>query len=121
MRNDINSGDAGITALVYGLQALSLITGITLFAAVIVNYVKRDDVRGSWLESHFRWQIRTFWYSLLWTVLGALTLILLIGYLILGLELLWFIYRVAKGWLRLRDGQPMYADNGEVVINTRSR
>ncbi len=110
MSNDVNSSNAGITAMVYGLLALSLITGITLFAAVIVNYVKRDEVRGSWLESHFRWQIRTFWFTLLWTALGALTVILLVGYVILGLQFLWFIYRVVKGWLRLREGQPMYDD-----------
>lgn len=110
MSNDLNSSNAGITALVYGLQALSLVTGITLFVAVIIDYVKRDDVRGSWLESHFSWQIRTFWWSLLWTILGALTVVLLIGYLILGIELLWFIYRVLKGWLRLRDERPMYED-----------
>ena len=111
MSNDVNSSNAGVTALVYGLQALSLITGITLFAAVIINYVKRDDVRGSWLESHFRWQIRTFWFTLLWTTLGVLTVVLLIGYLILGIQFLWFIYRVAKGWLRLRDGRPMYDES----------
>jgi len=108
MSNDINSGNAGLTALVYALQALSLITGITLFVAVIINYVKRSDVRDSWLDSHFRWQIRTFWYGLLWTALGLLTVFILIGYLILGIQLLWFIYRVVKGWLRLRDERPMY-------------
>jgi uncharacterized membrane protein len=119
MNNGIDSANAGLTALIYALQALSLVTGVTLFAAAIMNYVKRDDVRGSWLESHFQWQIRTFWWSLLWTVLGALTLIVLIGYLILGVELLWFIYRVIKGWLWLRDGKSMY-DN-PTIVNTRSR
>ena len=96
------------TTLVYALQALSFFFGISLFAAIIINYVKRDDVRGTWLESHFRWQIRTFWFSLLWSIIGAITLIFLIGYVILTAGMLWFIYRIAKGWLNLANGKEMY-------------
>jgi uncharacterized membrane protein len=82
---------------------------------VILNYVKRSDVRGTWLESHFRWQISTFWYGLLWVSLCLLFIVLTlgIGILIAWVPLvvvgLWFIYRIARGWLRLRDGRPMYA------------
>lgn len=98
-----------ITTVVYALQAASFLLGITYFVAIIINYVKLDDARGTWLESHFRWQIRTFWFSLLWFVLGGVTFILIIGYFILFACGLWFIYRIIKGWLNLNDGKPMYA------------
>ena len=93
---------------VYALQALSFLLGITYFVAIIVNYVKLDDTRGTWIESHFRWQIRTFWFSLLWFALGGLLLIIVVGYLILIANCLLMIYRIVKGWLNLNDGKPMY-------------
>ena len=118
----------GWTEFIYGLHGFSLLTGIigaaTVVGAfltgwpsiigVILNYVKRSEVRGTWLESHFRWQIRTFWFGLLWVSLcvGFVVLTLGIGLLIawlpLGLVGLWFIYRVLRGWLALRDRRPMY-------------
>ena len=117
------------TNLIYGLHAFSLITGILGAAtvvgafltgwpsiiAVILNYVKRSDVRGTWLESHFRWQIRTFWFGLLWVALCGLFVVMTLGigiviaWLPLGLVAIWFIYRIARGWLALRDRKPMYA------------
>lgn len=117
------------TQAIYALHAFSLLAGIfgaaTIFGAfltgwpsiiaVIFNYVKRSEVRGTWLESHFRWQIRTFWFGLLWVTLCVLFVVLTlgIGILIAWLPLLlvsvWFVYRIARGWIRLRDGQPMYA------------
>jgi len=96
-----------ITQVIYGLYAASLVVGITYLVAIILNYVKRDDVKGTFLESHFDWQIKTFWYSLLGWVIGAVTTFILIGFVILGLTLVWFIYRIAKGWLRLNEGQPV--------------
>ena len=115
--------------VIYGLHALGLVLGAFgaatvvgsfLFGwpsiiAVILNYVKRDDVRGTWLESHFRWQIRTFWFALAWAALvaivsGPLMLVAIgfgtwaIGMALLGL---WAIYRVARGWLRLQAHAPM--------------
>jgi uncharacterized membrane protein len=96
-----------ITTAIYALQAASFFVGITLFVAIVFNYIKRDDVRGTWLESHFRWQIRTFWYGVLWTLLGIVTYVLLIGYLILFANLIWMIYRIARGWLNLVEGKPM--------------
>ena len=118
-----------LTHVIYALHALSLLTGIIGAAtivgafltgwpsiiAVILNYAKRSEVRGTWLESHFRWQIRTFWFGLLWVTLGALFIVatlgigLLIAWLPLSLVGLWFIYRIARGWLRLMEHRPMYA------------
>lgn len=99
-----------VTTLIYALYAASLVIGITGLVAIVMNYVKRGEVAGSWLESHFRWQIRTFWFSLLWAVVGAITAILVVGWFILIADLVWFIYRIVKGWLRLNDNKPMYAD-----------
>lgn len=98
-----------ITHILYALYALALINGITAIVAIVINYIKKDDVAGTWLESHFRWQIRTFWWGLLWSVLGGITVVLLIGWLILFAVFVWFIYRIAKGWLRLVESKPMYA------------
>jgi len=99
-----------LTRVVYILQALGYLTLISYVAAVVVNYVKIDEVKGTWLESHFLWQIRTFWYSLLWSLLGAVTFFLIIGYFILIANTIWVIYRIIKGWLRLEDNKPMYQD-----------
>ena len=98
-----------LATIVYVLQAACFFVGLTLFAAVIVNYVRRDDVRGTWLESHFRWQIRTFWFTLLWTVIGGLSALFLVGWFILGAAALWLIYRVVKGWLLLSEKRPIPA------------
>lgn len=112
---------------IYALHAFSLLMGILgpvtvvgafltgwpSIIAVILNYVKRGDVRGTWLESHFRWQIRTFWFGLLWVCLciGFTVLTLGLGLLIVWLPLaivgIWFIYRIVRGWLALREGRPM--------------
>jgi len=117
-----------VTHVIYGLHAFSLVTGIITAAtvvgafltgwpsiiAVILNYVKRSEARGTWLESHFRWQIRTFWFGLLWVALCVLLVVatlgigLIIAWLPLGVVGLWFIYRVGSGWLRLIDRRPMY-------------
>jgi uncharacterized membrane protein len=115
--------------IIYALHALGLavgafgaasVLGSFLFGwpsiiAVIVSYVKRGEARGTWLESHFAWAIRTFWIALAWAVLVVLvslplTLVIVgfatwaIGLMLLGL---WAIYRVARGWLRLNAHQPM--------------
>ena len=116
------------TQIIYGLHALSLVTGILGAAsvvgafligwpsiiAVIMNYIKRSDASGTWLDSHFRWQIRTFWFGLLWAGLCALFVVMTLGlglivvWIPLGVLTLWFIYRVARGWLALREHKPMY-------------
>jgi len=103
-----NSSDKTIAMVVYGLQAASFIIPFASIVGVIVNYVKRSDVRGTLLESHFKWQIRTFWWSLLWGIIGYITLIVYIGFAILLLLAVWYIYRIVRGFLRLNDGRAMY-------------
>lgn len=119
------------THIIYGLHALSVFIGLTSpatvvgsfvfglpsIAAVIMNYVRQSDARGTFLESHFRWQIRTFWFALLWIVVAGVIsapLVLLLGLGILTFFLaalivaIWIVYRVARGWLALRDKRTMY-------------
>jgi uncharacterized membrane protein len=102
-----------VAAVVYALHAIGFFSGITWIVAVIVNYVKLDDARGTWLESHFRWQIRTFWFGLLWTVLCGLFVVftLGIGLIVVWVPFLfvgfWFVYRIVRGWLALRDRRLM--------------
>ena len=92
-----------LTTAVYALQAASLIIGVTFLVALIIDYMKRPEVQGTYLESHFTWQIRTFWYALLWGVLGFVTHLIALGYLILLANTVWVVYRIVKGWLRLAD------------------
>jgi uncharacterized membrane protein len=98
------------TNLVYLLQALSFVLGVTSVIGVVVNYLRRADVRGTWLETHFVWQIRTFWFQLLWGLIGLVTSVLLIGFLIWAGVYFWTLYRVVKGWANLADDRPMYAE-----------
>lgn len=110
--DDIRASDLqrlkNITMVIYALQAVSFLFVITFVIAVMINYIKDDDVRGTWLESHFRWQISTFWFSLPWFVLGVLTYVFIIGWIMLVVIAIWVIYRVLKGWLNLYDNKPMY-------------
>ncbi len=96
-----------LTQVVYVLYALSYFAGITAIIGIIINYVKREEVAGTWLESHFRWQIRTLRFGLLWAMIGAATFFILIGMFILSANFFWIIYRIVKGWLSLNDGKPM--------------
>ena len=119
------------THIIYALHALSVLIGVTgpatiigsfIFGlpsiiAVILNYIYRGEARGTWVESHFDWQIRTFWFAVLWAlIVGGISLILmlvLVGFITwpLGMFALgvWAIYRVARGWLRLNAMQTMPA------------
>ena len=115
-----------VANVVYALHTLAIIVGVAGAAtvvgsfvgsvpsiiAVILNYVKRGDARGTWVESHYRWQIRTFWFALLWFVIGWVLIFTIVG-AVVGVPILaaltvWLIYRIARGWLRLRDRRPMY-------------
>jgi len=112
--------------IVYGLHTVAIVLAITGSAtviggfvgsvpsiiAVIINYLKRGGARGSWAASHYRWQIRTFWFALLWLIFAMLLLVTVVG-APFGLGMLlaltfWLIYRIARGWVRLLDKQPMY-------------
>ena len=114
--------------LVYALHAVSLLIGVMTAAtvigafvfgvpsiiAVVINYLKRDEARGTFIESHFRWQIRTFWFSLLWCVIAAVLFITIVGIplalIVVFAAGIWAIYRIARGWLALRDRKPMYTN-----------
>jgi uncharacterized membrane protein len=97
-----------ITHLVYGLLGLGMLLGwFPAVIGVILNYVKLEDVQGTWLESHFRWQIRTFWWGLLWATIGIITFLIVVGWFILIADGIWILYRVIKGWLNLNDSKPM--------------
>lgn len=117
------------THVIYGLHALSVLIGVTgsvtivgsfIFGvpsliAVILNYVRRSEVRGTWLESHFSWQIRSFWFALLWSALilifSAPLMLVVVGFATAWIGLLgvgiWVLYRVVRGWLALREGQAL--------------
>jgi uncharacterized membrane protein len=107
------------TQVIYGLHTLSLLTGILGAAtvvgafligwpsiiAVILNYVKRSEVRGTWLDTHFSWQIRTFWFALLWLLVGGVLFATVVGIpvavvLWIGTGI-WVLYRIIRGWLAL--------------------
>ena len=94
-----------VATVVYALQAAGFFLGITWIAAVIIDYVKQDDAVGTWLESHYRWQIRTFWFGLLWGVLGGILALVLVGFIVLAADAVWIIYRIVKGWLRLSENR----------------
>jgi uncharacterized membrane protein len=96
-----------VSAVVYALHAIGFFSGITWIVAVIVNYVKLDDARGTWLESHFRWQIRTFWWGLLWGVIGSVLLLILVGWLVLAAAGIWIIYRIVKGAMYLSENRAL--------------
>ena len=93
--------------VVYVLQAVGFFNGITWIVAVIIDYVKKDEAAGTWLESHYRWQIRTFWWGLLWGVIGSILLLILVGWFVLVAAGIWIIYRIVKGAIYLNDGKPL--------------
>ena len=117
-----------VTHLVYALHALSLLIGITTAAtiigafvfgvpsiiAVVINYLKRGEARDTFLASHFRWQIRTFWFALLWCLIAGFFFATFIGIPLAMVVFIaagaWVIYRIARGWLALRDRKPMYTN-----------
>ena len=117
------------THIIYALHSLAVLIGLTstvtiigsfIFGlpsiiAVIMNYARQSDARGTFLESHFRWQIRTFWFALLWVIVTLAVslplMLVVVGFFTLGIGFvllgLWVIYRIIRGWLALRDRQPV--------------
>lgn len=120
-----SEGLVRLTHIIYGLHAFSAFMGIVSTAAVVtafltgwpsilavvLNYAKRADVRGTILESHFRWQIRTFWFAVLWVVIAVMLVITILGiplaWLIVVATGVWVLYRIARGWLALNEGRPI--------------
>ena len=114
-----------LTHFIYGLHAIAVLVGVTSAAtvaggfvfglpslcAVLLNYLKRGDVNGTWLESHFRWQIRTFWFTLAWLFVYGLLIITIIGiplaWILIAILGLWVGYRVIRGWSALFGLRPM--------------
>ena len=112
-----------VTHLIYALHASAvvvgllssatvaggLVFGLPSLAAVVLNYWMAGEVRGTWLEAHFRWQIRTFWFTLLWLIVYGLLIITLIGipvaWVLIFILGLWVAYRVGRGWLALKNGE----------------
>ncbi|HEX9195947.1 MAG TPA: hypothetical protein VF854_07980 [Azonexus sp.] len=114
-----------LTHIIYGLHAIAVLVGVTSAStvaggfvfglpsliAVFINYLKRSDVNGTWLESHFSWQIRTFWFTFLWLIVYGLLIITIIGipiaWIMIALLGLWVGYRVIRGWVALADSRPV--------------
>jgi uncharacterized membrane protein len=92
-----------ITHVTYALYALGMLTGILAIAGLIVAYIKRDDAAGTYLASHYSWLIRTFWWGALWTTIGIILAIVAVGFVILAVVWVWWVYRIIKGWLRLTE------------------
>jgi len=114
---NLEFGTGGMRGRTIGVTTAATIVGAFVFGvpsiiAVVINYVKRSEARGTFLESHFRWQIRTFWFAFLWCVVGGMLFVTLVGIpLAIGVFFaagVWAIYRIARGWLALRDRKPMY-------------
>ena len=128
MQQSPSDNMVNLTYLIYGLHLFSAITGVMTTAfivtaflsgwpsilAVFLNYARRDAVRGTYLESHFRWQIRTFWFALLWLLLGAVLVLSVIGiplaWVIVVIVGLWVLYRMLRGVVRLMDRRGMPLD-----------
>ena len=101
--------------ILYALYAIFWLTGgVTALIAIIVDYVKRDDARGTLYASHFAWQIRSFWWSVAWAVLGGALFVSVVliplAFAVWAILSLWMLYRIVKGWLYLHDSKPMYAE-----------
>lgn len=122
-----------LTHVMYALHTVSAVTGlltpmliVTAFVtgwpsiiAIIINYVKRSDVRGTWLDSHFSWQLRTFWFALLWLAIGWFVFLTVLGIpvaLVIWIGTgLWVLYRLIRGWLALADRKPIQPTSAGIV------
>jgi uncharacterized membrane protein len=114
-----------LTHVIYALHAAAVVIGVTSSAsvaggfvfglpsllAVFLNWLKRGEVLGTWLDSHFAWQIRTFWFTLLWLVVYGLLIITIVGipiaWILIALLGIWVGYRVIRGWIALSDARPV--------------
>lgn len=117
-----------LTLILYVLYIIAIFSGgLLAIVALVINYIKCDDVRGSIVESHFTWQIRTFWWYLIWNIIAFVPFLFLFFtgenvdvfagvaliattfcLLVVGISWLWIVYRAILGMIRLNDHQPMY-------------
>ncbi len=112
---DRQRGLRTLTHVLYALYAVYWLTGgVSVLVAIIINYIKRDDVAGTPYEIHFTWQIRTFWLGLAGHLIGIALFLLLIGIPILWAVAIWTLYRIIKGWLYLYDNKPLVNPRGWV-------
>lgn len=100
----VDQGDAGTAKIIYILYLVGLVFGVTGIVGVVMAYINKSDAP-EWLQSHYRFQIRTFWIGALYIFLGALLSIFLIGYLVLLFWIVWLIVRCIKGMQALEKGQ----------------
>lgn len=105
--NEVTQDKKNLVLVVYILQAASFVIPFTGIAGVIINYLKRAELRGTWLESHVNWQIKTFWYGLAGMVVGLILTLVAIGFVVLLLVTIWYIYRIIKGWLAYNDARTL--------------
>jgi uncharacterized membrane protein len=109
-------GVAAIAGLVSsGFPLIAPLMGVVGIVALILAYVKRSDAAGTWLASHYRWLIRTFWFSFLWGMVGGLVLVTL-GLILVGIPIaigiwvittIWVIYRLLRGYVLFNDSKPV--------------
>jgi uncharacterized membrane protein len=104
----VREQDNTVCHVVYALYAVSLFSGLPAFIGVIVAHLQNGDMASGLTATHLRWQIRSFWWSMLWLVVGIVLTPILIGWFILAINWLWFLYRTGRGWLRLMDAIPAY-------------
>ncbi|HTP46969.1 MAG TPA: hypothetical protein VMQ50_08630 [Casimicrobiaceae bacterium] len=106
---------AVVAILSHGFPPVAPLGGIAGLIGIIMAYVKRGEAEGSWLASHYRWLIRTFWFSLMWGIIGAVVFVLL-ALLLIGLIIgpviwiatsIWVIYRLIRGYLLFKDSKPV--------------
>jgi uncharacterized membrane protein len=95
-----------IVLVAYVLHLVGSIAGVTSIIGLVLNYIRRDH-HGGLFDSHHRWMIRSFWWAILWVAIGLITIFILIGWVILGLVWLWYVYRHVRGLIALVNGQPM--------------
>ena len=102
-----------LTTIIYALYAFSFfVSGVPAIVAIIINYIKLEEMQGTFLDSHFRWQMKTFWYSLTGVVMSLLFMTVFIGWFMIGwfglaAVFVWYVYRIVKGWLNLGENKPM--------------
>jgi len=105
-QHETNSDQRLIAGIAYGLYALALF-GLLLpsIPAVIINYLKVNESLPLY-ASHHRWMVRTFWWGLLWTAVGTVLSLVVIGFVVLFVVWVWWLYRLIRGFLALLDNKP---------------